>query len=314
MASVRPGRGLVGAGFGVSYRVVGRQTILAVVAITLLIVNMGAPRAVAAPTLPPNPGPSSNSIGLQATISTAPPKKGATITVPGNGATFTSVPITVSGLCPSNLLVKIFANNTFVGSTVCSNGSYSLKVDLFGGRNDLVARVYNALDQAGPDSNTVSVTFNDAQFITFGTPLSLTSLYAERGAPPGSELDWPIILSGGTSPYAVSVDWGDGSSAELLSASTAGTLTMKHIYKTAGVYQVVVKATDKNGGTAFLQLVGQATGAVQSNNKSSSTNNNVVIQKQVLWWPAVAMLPLVLLSFWVGRRHELRRLRRGPQD
>ncbi len=296
MTKERPGRGLVG-----------------VIATTLLIANLGAPRTVEALNLPPNPGPSSSSIGLQATISTAPPKQGATIAIPGNGAIFTSVPVTVSGLCPSNLLVKIFANNIFVGSTVCLNGSYSLRVDLFSGQNDLVARVYDALDQSGPDSNTVSVTFNDAQFLQFGTPLSLTSPYAERGAPPGSELDWPIILSGGTGPYAISVDWGDGSSTELLSASVAGTVSMNHTYKTAGVYQVIVKATDKNGDTAFLQLVGQATGATQNNNKSS-TNNNTVVQKQVLWWPAVAMLPLVLLSFWVGRRHELHRLRHGPLE
>src|SRR5579862_8573775 len=133
-----------------------------------------------------NPPPQSGSVGLEGTISTAPPTHGATIAVPGNGAVFTSVPITVSGLCPTGLLVKIFDNNVFVGSTLCAHGSYSLQIDLFSGRNDLIARVYDALDQAGPDSNTVTVTFNDAQFLQFGPQLTLTSAYAERGAPPGS--------------------------------------------------------------------------------------------------------------------------------
>jgi hypothetical protein len=41
---------------------------------------------------------SNGSVGLQGTITTAPPTRGATITTPGNGAVFTTVPITVSGL------------------------------------------------------------------------------------------------------------------------------------------------------------------------------------------------------------------------
>lgn len=255
-----------------------------------------------------NPTPQSGSVGLEGTISTAPPTRGATIAVPTNGAVFTTVPITVSGLCPSGLLVKIFDNNIFVGSTVCTNGSYSLQISLFNDQNDLVARVYDALDQAGPDSNTVTVTFNDAQFIQFGTQVTLSSVYAERGAPPGTELDWPILLNGGTGPYAISVDWGDGSPSELISIANPGTVTIKHIYKTAGIYTVIVKATDKNGETAFLQLVGQATGATQNNN--TKAGGNVVVEKDVIWWPALAMLPLIFAAFWIGQRHELDTLRK----
>jgi hypothetical protein len=251
---------------------------------------------------------SSGSIGLQGTITSTPPARGATITTPGNGAVFTSTPITVSGLCPSGVLVKVFSNNVFVGSVFCANGSYSLQADLFSGQNDLVARVYDALDQAGPDSNTVGVTFNDAQFAQYGTHVMLSSVYAERGAPPGQELQWPILLSGGTGPYAISVDWGDGSGSDLSSQAVAGTITLKHTYKSPGIYKVIVKATDKNGGTAFLQLVGQATGAGQSNSKGG--DGAAVIKTKVLWWPALAMLPLIFAAFWIGRRHELFSLRK----
>jgi hypothetical protein len=255
-----------------------------------------------------NPAPQSGSVGLQGTISTAPPTRGATIAVPANGAVFTTVPVTVSGICPTGLLVKVFANNIFVGSTVCVSGSYSVQVNLFSGQNDLVARVYDALDQAGPDSNTVTVTFNDAQFLQFGTQVSLSSAYAERGAPPGTELDWPILLNGGIGPYAISVDWGDGSSSDLFSVSDPGTTTLKHTYKLAGIYTVIIKATDKNGETAFLQVVGQATGAAQSNTKGGGAN--VIIEKSVLWWPSFAMIPLIFASFWIGRRHGIYTIRR----
>jgi len=248
------------------------------------------------------------SIGLQGEISQAAPTQAATITVPSNGASFSSLPITVSGLCPANLLIKIFSNNVFVGSTFCSNGSYSLQVDLFNGQNQLVARDYDALDQAGPDSNTVNVTFNDVQFAEFGTHVELTSAFAERGAPPNQELDWPVILSGGTGPYAVSVDWGDGSPSTLFSQAASGTFTIKHSYKSSGIYTVIIKATDKNNGTAFLQVIAVASGAGQNNAKGGTSSS--LTQVKVLWWPALLMIPLIVSTFWVGRRYELYVLRK----
>jgi hypothetical protein len=114
-------------------------------------------------------------------------------------------------------------------------------------------------------------------------------------------------LSGGTGPYAISVDWGDGSPTDLISQSTVGTITLKHTYKTAGIYKVIIKATDKNGGTAFLQLVGQATGATQNNSKNGGSS---LVKTEVLWWPALAMVPLLFAAFWVGQRHELFTLRK----
>jgi hypothetical protein len=221
------------------------------------------------------------------------------------------MPIQVSGLCTKGLLVKVFANNVFVGSAQCDNGSYSLFVDLFSGRNDLVARVFDTLDQGGPDSNVVSVTFNDTQFNPFGgSLLSLTSNYAERGANPGEKLTWPIVLSGGTSPYAISVDWGDGKSADLISSQFAGTIDLSHVYASAGIYRVIVKATDKNGLSAFLQLVAIANGAVTSNAQGSTKNQGETVIVRILWLPALICIPLLFLSFWLGRRYELAALRR----
>jgi hypothetical protein len=255
----------------------------------------------------------SGSVGLQGVIPSPPPSRGATIVNPSNGAVFTSVPITVNGICPAGLLVKIFSNGVFVGSTTCNNGSYSLQVDLFSGQNDLVARVYDALDQAGPDSNKVTVTFKDAQFLQFGSRVTLTSVYARRGAPPNSELDWPVLLEGGTAPYAVSVDWGDGTAPDLISVTSAGTVNLKHTYKVAGVYKIVVKATDKTGQKAFLQLVGQATGAVQ-NQTAGNDSGNLIIKKELLWWPALEMLPFVLAAFWLGGRHAVEAKQKQIQE
>lgn len=258
--------------------------------------------------------PQAGSVGLEGSISTAPPSRAASITTPGNGAVFTTTPITVAGLCTSGNLIKLFDNNVFVGSVLCVNGSYSLRIDLFSGGNQLVARVYDALDQAGPDSNTVSVTFNDAQYAQFGSRVTISSIYARRGAYPGDSLVWPLILNGGTGPYAVSVDWGDGSAPALQSQSAAGSLEVKHTYTNAGVYTVVVRATDKNGVAAFLQLVAVANGATQANGSAKNDSSSTITQTSVMWWPLLALIPLIVAAFWIGRRHELYVLRKTLED
>jgi hypothetical protein len=255
--------------------------------------------------------PQSDLTGLQGTIPSPAPTTAATISLPVNGRTFTATPITVSGLCSTGLLVKVFSNNIFIGSVQCANGSFSLQVDLFSGQNDIVARVYDALDQAGPDSNTVSVTFENAQFAAFGQRVTMTSKYAKRGANPGSQLTWPIILSGGTGPYALSIDWGDGTAASLKSVPFPGSVDITHVYQSAGVYRVIVKATDVNGQVAFLQLVGVANGQVtQDGTAATSAGGNTVTKTVFVWWPFAVLFVLIILAFWLGTRYELQAIHR----
>lgn len=284
------------------------RLIQTVLSLSLVVALAGTGIATAASV---TDNPQSGSVGLEGKISAPPPKRGATITVPGNGAAFNAMPITISGLCPDNLLVKIFSNNVFIGAAQCKNGSYSIQANLFSGRNDIVAKVYDALNQEGPDSNVATVTFNDGQFAQFGTRVSLTSSYAKRGANPGDTLTWPIGLSGGVGPYAISVDWGDGSTQDLISQKFPGTFNIKHIYQTAGVYEVVVKATDANGTAAFLQLVGVGNGQAAQATQTTDKENAPTAKTKVLWWPAAALIPLIIAAFWLGRRHELFAIRRN---
>ena len=134
---------------------------MSAVALTAAVLIGSTSLAQAAAPRPQNP--QSGSVGLEGTISSPPPTRGATISSPVSGRSYTELPVTVSGLCPQGVMVKLFSNNIFVGSVKCDNGSYSLQIDLFSGQNELIARVYDDLDQAGPDSNLVQVTFNDAQ-------------------------------------------------------------------------------------------------------------------------------------------------------
>jgi hypothetical protein len=159
----------------------------------------------------------------------------------------------------------------------------------------------------------VTVTFNDAQFAQFGTRVTLSSSFARKGANPGDTLTWPITLAGGASPYAISVDWGDGKPATLLSRSFPGNFDVTHVYDSAGVYNVVIKATDANGVTAYLQVVGVGTGEVSGKNLSTNTATSTS-KTRILWEPLLVLIPMVLVAFWLGKRHELFTIRKRIED
>lgn len=254
----------------------------------------------------PTPDPIPGSYGLSATKTQDPPTTAATITTPGNGASFGNSPITVSGICTNNLLVQVYNNGVMVGAVMCTNNSFSLEASLFAGANEFTAIMYDDLEQAGPISNIVNVTYTDANIGAFGQLITLTSSYGRRAASTNSELTWPLQLTGGTGPYAFSLDWGDSSSTELKSQSLAGLVTIAHMYKKAGIYQVNVKATDVNGVSAFLQVVAVSSGKVDSAAAGAGGGTNGGAPKTtVLWAPAAVSVALLVPTFWLGRMSQL---------
>lgn len=270
---------------------------------------LGADGASAQTTGPEQSG----SVGLTGKISAPPPAQGASISFPRGGQSFDSVPIVVTGICPDGLLVKIFKNNVFAGSVQCIGGNFSLQMDLFVGTNELIARVYDDLDQPGPDSEVVSVTFNSGKFDA-PTRVTLTSNYAKRGANPSQTLTWPVILSGGTGPYAFSVDWGDGKEPDLFTEPFPGTIDLKHIYDEPGVYNIIVKVVDTNGVTSFLQLVGVSNGPLSQTNDSGTDNSSnsgfTTTKTKIIWWPAAVIVPFAVSTFWLGKRYMLRLMKK----
>lgn len=253
------------------------------------------------PIPPPDPKP--GSYGLEAVKTKEPPKTGARITNPTNGRAFSESPITVSGICPTGLLVQVYNNNVMVGAVMCENGSFSVQVSLFSGNNDLSALVFDELNQEGPPSNTVRVTFNDTDFSAFGELMTLTSSYGRRSSAAGSELGWPLQLDGGTGPYAFSIDWGDGSPSQLLSRTSPGVFNIAHAYKRAGIYRVSVRVADTNGVTAFLQVIALANGKVEA--EAEKPKEEVATKPQIMWLPTLIAIALMIPAFWLGRRSQV---------
>lgn len=231
-------------------------------------------------------------------IEQPPPTTPAQILHPTSGQRFSATPITVDGTCPQGTLVAIYKNEVMAGTTLCQQGKFSLNVDLFAGRNDLIARVYNGLNAAGPDSTTVTV-FYDRPVGSGEAPV-VTSEVLYKGYYTGSEISWQLTVTRGKQPYAIQVDWGDGS-IEPSVLGQAGKLTIKHTYAQAaesGSYSIKIKAVDSLGNVGFLQLAGivrDVKAAAPTTSKPGGFTTNLQLA-----WPLWVLFLGMLLAFWLG--------------
>ena len=263
------------------------------------------------------PGPASGSIGLSGVVEGEPPTEGAVILVPSTGTRFSETPITVSGTCPANILVEIFKNDIFAGSTICTaEGEFSLETDLLVGRNDLTARVFDALSQEGPVSDVVTVFYDvlptqpsSLSPLSFGgQQLIINTDAVFRGAFPNSDMQVPIDIIGGRPPFAVNVQWGD-STNKVVSRTNNETFRVSHAYARAGTYSITIQATDADNRVAFLTVAaiinGQPFAAATEEQPPMS-----IIQRLLVLWPLYAILVTMVISFWLGEIREKRVLTR----
>ena len=275
----------------------------------ILLVVVGVLLLISTVSAAATPGPTAGSIGLTGEMPGPAPTTAATITVPANGASFTTTPITVRGNCPKGTLVEIYKNDIFAGSTSCdSTGNYSLSVDLLIGKNDLVARVYNDLNEQGPDSNIVTVYYNALPFQ--GSPIAALNLAGNqlvlvtdavyRGTFPGQQMTMPITVLGGVPPYAVNIQWGD-SKNEVIPRNNNLQFYESHTYASAGTYQITLQGSDSQGRVAFLTVAAIINGSVVP---GGSTSKGKTENMLLMLWPLYATVLAAVISFWLGERRE----------
>lgn len=257
-------------------------------------------------------------IQVRATVLGDPPPYAAVITKPTDGQRFSSIPIDIEGTCPPDSIVKIFRNDVFSGSAVCSaSNTFALQSDLFVGKNTLKARVFNFADVEGPASDPVVVYYDKpAETPPTSTGLSQLFLVSEalyRAFFVGQEISWPVEIGGGLQPYAVSVDWGDGES-DVLTLTKAGEFKITHTYaelgEYKGSYRVVIKASDSQGAKAYLEVViivsdirqATSTTTVTSEDMDSLTFWGNLYRQILFMWPIYITSLLMVSSFWLGQR------------
>lgn len=256
-----------------------------------------------------SPPPEQRSVSLTGTVPAPPPKEKAVITSPTAQQRFTVSPIKVSGTCPGGTLVQIFKNNIFAGSTPCEgNEEFSLDIDLLFGENVLKAQVYDVLNQAGPESDTVTVYYDSALaspepsgFIDLiGTQLILNTDAAFRGIFPKQKFNMPITIIGGTPPYAINIQWGD-STNDVIARSDNSTFNATHAYGKPGTYKITIQARDSKDLAAFLTVAAIVNGELEVVGASTTPSTT---NKFLLLWPLYAIVITAVVSFWTGERRE----------
>ncbi len=277
------------------------------IALALLLVVVGAALTIYS-VAGASPGPQEGSIGLTGVVPGAPPSTAPHIDRPADGAHFTFSPIQVSGTCPQNTVVEIFKNDIFTGSTSCVGGKFDMQIDLLFGKNILIARAYDSLNQAAPDSNTVTVFYDilppqtgPLATFNFGTQLLLNTDAVYRGVFPNKEMTMPIDILGGTPPYAVNVQFGDANN-KVVPRPDNTTFRVPHTYTKAGTYQISIQATDARGRVAFLgvaAIVNGQPGVETAGTTTASTPNQLL-----LLWPVYTSAIAIVISFWLGERRE----------
>ncbi len=263
----------------------------------------------------------SGSIAVSGTVNAPPPTNPPTIDQPGNNSQFNSNPVSIVGTCDTGLIVKIFRNDAFAGSGMCTNSGYSVAITLAVGSNTILARQYDSLDQASPDSNTITLTLTNpsnvspspvtpSTNVTSGSAAaSVSNLLvmtdsSQHSALSGNTLTFPVIISGGVSPYAVSVSWDDGDEL-ILARTTSDKFNVGHVYKKAGTYKVVIRVSDASGQQAYTEFIVTIGGA----------NNPAHIKESIghfvnLTWPLAGILVTGGAMFFIGAQAEEKLLRK----
>jgi hypothetical protein len=207
-------------------------------------------------------------------------------------------------------VVELFKNDIFTGSTACtSSGTFALDVDLLFGKNTLTAKVYDTLNQVGPDSNIVTVYYDVlptqvSPLSSFGfgdNQLLLNTDAVYRGVFPEKEMQMPIDILGGTPPYAVNVQWGDANN-KVIPRPDNSTFKTTHTYTKPGTYQVSLQASDTKGRVAFLGVAVIVNG--QPNAISTGATSTPAPNQLLLLWPVYTAAIGILISFWLGERRE----------
>lgn len=204
--------------------------------------------------------------------------------------------IEIFGTCPTNVsnYVKIFNWSRLIATVPCSqDGTFKTKIWIVYGNNRIQASSVNI---TGQETNRSVVTVikrtrpvaapspkNSTQVIT-GVGFDgldfdrsdLVNLMVDRGLivyTVGEEFGWNLSVRSGTSPYDVTIQWGDDTESTYKIADSTE-FTAKHVYKNKGTYDVVVAIKDAEGREVSYSYVATTpvlqTGLSQNTNRSNS--------------------------------------------
>lgn len=188
------------------------------------------------------------------------PTSAAVITSPANGSQLKTSSVNVLGTCPSinpHVIITIVNNGRNVGSAACGgDNTFALPITLDLGSNVLVARSTTITGDDGPDSQPITVTYSRSSGSggtvspPVGSPgqvgaLQITTDQSFVVYGPAQDAVLNGTISGGTAPYHVHIDWGDGGTSDYTANTTVQ--VFRHHYRRTGTYDITMTITDSDG-------------------------------------------------------------------
>lgn len=278
----------------------------------------------------------SGTIQLAGTVNGPPPEIAAQITSPQNGTHFNDPQIEVSGTCLEDNYIEIYRKDIFAGMTICSTeGTFSITITLVPGANDIKAKTRDAIGQYGPDSAVITLYLDSKNVSSPGAspstgaysvstkPFLIYTTPVQRGVLLGQSMKLDYEIDGGTAPYTIVIDWGDGTPTSIIRHEKAGDYSAFHVFKKSGQTTVRLSGIGANGEKATMQTIivvhassvpisATATCDYTSIGKNF-TQDCLVTDKLAslveFVWPAIIVATLMTGSFWIGERIMYHRLR-----
>ncbi|HEV2412665.1 MAG TPA: hypothetical protein VGS28_02550 [Candidatus Saccharimonadales bacterium] len=245
------------------------------------------------------------SVSITGSVKGPAPSTPPTIDSPVNGSQLTGPgTVEVKGGCTAGLVVGIYRNNLFAGSGLCQpNGTFAIEIDLLACQNNIVAYQYNSNNQPSPPSSVVGVFYSSSTSCSSSTsPLIIEYSYSLEGIFVNQPFYLPIHFAGGVAPYAVSVDWGDGSTS-VFSRQNTDQFTVEHTYAKAGHFTVVIQVADKAGHEAFMQFVLLVNGPLSPSNVVTHVlGAPVTFKETIIATNIVALVIGLLIGVFITKR------------
>jgi hypothetical protein len=281
-----------------------------------------------------------DTITVSATVPANIPSGNPTIDSPLDGVTLSAANVTVSGTCPvitPAIIIAIYDNGTLTSSVQCQvDGTYSVSTPLIYGLNSLVATVKTVTNGTGGSSSPpVKVTRP-----TPPAPSPSPSSHPSSPKPPVSgdqitpsviellptivrvepseaffvvttkgSTTWQGKFEGGSAPYQVKMDWGDGSS-DTHTVADASVQSFSHTYKSVSSYNITITATDSKGATTTLHSVSvslQLSTGTQGAGDTHVTGVPPVVEfaQKYMWQIYIGSLSGLVFLWWLEHGRHL---------
>lgn len=267
---------------------------------------------------------SADSYVVSATVPAPIPTISAEIVSPLDGSISTSNNVVIKGTCPivnPAIVVEIYRNGDFLGSAGCSNtGEFSGTFFLLYGQNIFTPKIITITNDYGPVGTGKTITYpapsmsQSAGTQTANTtaptdtsPQAVTNQFQIKTETPfvvfkpNESFVWKVAIQGGTSPYTILVDWGDGTKASY-AASTTGEQNLEHIFKHSKNTVVKISVKDATGKEVYTTVAGVTFRANAPLVAGAAQISTAPLLSLASLWIMYGVLVAAIVAFWIGSK------------